>query len=172
MLAAALAALLGAGAAAQFSQRDQAIDFIRDVIGSFAGLPRGTYDGLGLDRDIVNLQRLMSPGDFSAAGLNKLSPSELRSLDRWVSRFAFDLLRPGSGRGCSPAIESKIDGDFEGWSGDTIFKLRNGQIWQQASYSYTYSYKYSPDVIIFSSSGGCKMQVEGMSRLIAVKQLR
>ena len=27
-----------------------------------------------------------------------------------------------SGEGCDPAIESKIDGDFEGWEGDTIFQ--------------------------------------------------
>lgn len=33
---------------------------------------------------------------------------------------------------CSPAIESAISGEIEGWSGETIFKLDNGQIWQQA----------------------------------------
>lgn len=26
-------------------------------------------------------------------------------------------------------IESRIDGTFEGWDGDTVFKLINGQIW-------------------------------------------
>ncbi|MDR0881742.1 MAG: hypothetical protein LBP55_04270, partial [Candidatus Adiutrix sp.] len=41
------------------------------------------------------------------------------------------------GGGCSGAIESQIDGTFEGWSGETVFKLTNGQIWQQSSYAYT-----------------------------------
>jgi hypothetical protein len=29
---------------------------------------------------------------------------------------------------------SEIDETFNGWSVDTIFKLTNGQIWQQSSY--------------------------------------
>ena len=41
---------------------------------------------------------------------------------------------------CSPAIESRIDGQFEGWDGDTLFQLSNGQIWQQTQYAYTYRY--------------------------------
>jgi len=30
---------------------------------------------------------------------------------------------------CDPAIETHIEGDFEGWEGETIYKLSNGQIW-------------------------------------------
>ena len=69
-------------------------------------------------------------------------------------------------------IESQIEGEFTGWSGDTIFKLTNGQIWQQASYSYTYSYKYRPSVMIFSTSRGYELQVDGMDQRIVVKRLK
>jgi len=41
-------------------------------------------------------------------------------------------------------IESQIDGDFEGWEGDTIIKLMNGQIWQQTEYYYYYTYSFMP----------------------------
>ncbi len=34
----------------------------------------------------------------------------------------------------SEVIECKIDGAFEGWEGETIVKLTNGQIWQQSEY--------------------------------------
>ncbi len=68
-------------------------------------------------------------------------------------------------------IESQIDGTFEGWDGDTKFQLKNGQIWQQVSYSYTYHYAYSPRVIIYSTGGGFKMMVEGMSQTIYVRRL-
>ena len=46
---------------------------------------------------------------------------------------------------CSPAIESAINGDFNGWDGgDHLEALSNGQIWQQAgSGSHTYSYRPS-----------------------------
>lgn len=69
-------------------------------------------------------------------------------------------------------IESRIDGDFEGWSGDTIFKLQNGQIWQQVNYHYRYSYKYSPKVIIFRAGSGYKMKVDGVSGEVQVKRIR
>ena len=70
-------------------------------------------------------------------------------------------------------IESKIDGTFEGWEGETVFKLLNGQTWQQSSYAYTYHYSYMPDVLIYKSSGGqYKMKVEGVGKTISVRRLR
>ena len=69
-------------------------------------------------------------------------------------------------------IESQIEGEFQGWDGDTIFKLTNGQIWQQSSYAYTYSYKYRPKIIIFKSGGGFKLQVEGVDQRISVIRLK
>jgi len=69
-------------------------------------------------------------------------------------------------------IESKIDGEFEGWEGDTVFKLMNGQIWQQSQYNYTYHYAYMPDVLIYPSNGGYKMKVDGVNTAIFVQRLR
>ena len=69
-------------------------------------------------------------------------------------------------------IESQIDGEFEGWEGETVFKLMNGQIWQQASYDYTYHYAYMPDVLIYETSGGYKMQVDGVGETIFVTRIR
>jgi hypothetical protein len=80
-----------------------------------------------------------------------------------------DVARLGSA--CSPAIESTIVSDFEGWSGETIFKLDNGQIWEQAEYDYDYDYEYRPDVTIYQTSGGCKMKVEGMNETILVRRI-
>jgi hypothetical protein len=73
---------------------------------------------------------------------------------------------------CSNAIESQIDGEFSGWEGETLFKLTNGQIWQQSSYDYTYSYAYMPEVLIFSSNGMCKMKVDDVSDSIYVQRLK
>lgn len=59
----------------------------------------------------------------------------------------------------SNVIESQIDGEFKGWEGKTIYKLRNGQIWQQSSYHYHYHYAYAPKVIIYNDGGIYKMTV-------------
>jgi hypothetical protein len=67
-------------------------------------------------------------------------------------------------------IESYIEGEFMGWEGEAVFKLDNGQIWQQASYAYHYSYRYHPSVIIFHNGGSYEMQVEG--ERIHVQRLR
>jgi hypothetical protein len=69
-------------------------------------------------------------------------------------------------------IESRIDGEFEGWSGDTIFRLVNGQIWQQSGYAYLYHYGFMLPVLIYPAAGGYRMQVEGVSDQINVTRLR
>ena len=65
----------------------------------------------------------------------------------------------GTNRACSPAIDSQIDGDFNGWEGETIYRLQNGQVWRQSSYHYHYHYAFSPHVLIFDSGAGCAMVV-------------
>lgn len=40
----------------------------------------------------LSMRALMTPVEFQAAGLAKLSPSELASLDRWITRFASTVL--------------------------------------------------------------------------------
>jgi hypothetical protein len=78
-----------------------------------------------------------------------------------------------SGGPVSPSlIESQIDGDFEGWEGETIVKLMNGQIWQQSEYHYNYHYAFMPKVMVFKSDSGYKMKVEGTDRAVGVTQLK
>lgn len=69
-------------------------------------------------------------------------------------------------------IESNISGTFEGWKGETIFKLMNGEIWQQTEYWYEYHYAYSPKVLIIPSAGGYKAKVEGVNKAVGVTRLR
>ena len=68
-------------------------------------------------------------------------------------------------------IETRIDGEFDGWEGETIFKMMNGQVWQQSSYSYLYHYAYSPQVMIYKTSGGYVMKVDGVKETINVVQI-
>lgn len=69
-------------------------------------------------------------------------------------------------------VESKIDGEFQGWEGETVFQLANGQIWQQADFAFAYHYSYSPDVLIVRLNGQFFMQVEGVRDRIRVVRLR
>lgn len=60
-------------------------------------------------------------------------------------------------------IESNIEGNFEGWNRDKVYKLTNGQMWKQKNYKYEYKYAYRPEVIIAEVNGSYVMQVEGTS---------
>jgi hypothetical protein len=73
---------------------------------------------------------------------------------------------------CSFAIETQVDGDFEGWEGETIVKLTNGQIWQQTEYQYRYYYAFMPRALIFNSGSGCKMMVDGVDKPVGVNRLK
>ncbi len=69
-------------------------------------------------------------------------------------------------------VETRISGEFEGWQGDTIVKLMNGQIWQQSEYYYQYHYSYMPKVTIISISGQFKMIIDGIPKAIGVIRLK
>jgi hypothetical protein len=122
----------------------------------------------------LTVDQVMSSDEMKSTGVSTLSQAQRTELDRWLTRYTYLLLaeKKKSG-GCDPAIEARIDGDFEGWEGETIYKLRNGQIWQQASYHYQYHYAFAPEVTIYSTAEGCAMRVSGDDdQPISVRRLK
>ena len=67
---------------------------------------------------------------------------------------------------------SYIDGQWEGWQGDTIVKLTNGQIWQQYGLHLSLSLGLANPVMIFKKGGIYYMMVDGEDEAVAVTQLR
>ncbi|MDL1980281.1 MAG: hypothetical protein LWX02_02170 [Deltaproteobacteria bacterium] len=58
-------------------------------------------------------------------------------------------------------IESKINGEFKGWEGETEYELTNGQVWKQATYKYQYKYAYMPSATVYETYSGMVMAVKG-----------
>lgn len=69
-------------------------------------------------------------------------------------------------------VESRLVGDFEGWEGDTVVTLLNGQVWQQVEFYYHYHYAFMPNAVVFQSNGIYKMLVDGVPKAVAVVRLR
>ncbi len=67
--------------------------------------------------------------------------------------------------------ESRIEGDFEGFDGDRVYRLVNGQKWQQAHFKYRYFYQYQPVARIWNDGGQYLLDVEGMNEMIAVRRV-
>jgi hypothetical protein len=59
------------------------------------------------------------------------------------------------------AYETKIQGEFHGWDGNSVYELMDGSVIKQINYHYHYHYAYNPDVIIYECSGPmCKIHVK------------
>ena len=61
-----------------------------------------------------------------------------------------------------------VEGDFSGFDEGSIFRLSNGQTWQQARYRYRYHYAYRPKVEIVRTGNSYVMKVPCMSDQIDV----
>jgi hypothetical protein len=132
----------------------------------------------------VKIEHVMTAQEMRDTGIATLNTSQRQALDDWLNRYTLRVLRVAiqqegtasastpARTSCSPAIESTISGEIEGWDGETIFKLDNGQIWQQAEYDYNYFYAYRPDVTIYQANAGCRMKVEDETETVLVKRIK
>lgn len=68
-------------------------------------------------------------------------------------------------------IRSRIDGEFKGTGDELVYKLRNGQVWQQVGYRYRYRYRYSPAVTIDTGGSRGVMIVDGFDDPIKVRRI-
>jgi hypothetical protein len=87
-------------------------------------------------------------------------------------RMALEFLLRSSATDSVDYFESKIDGDFHGWSGRTPFALANGQIWQQSAYGLVRHHADSPRVVIYRSGATIKMKVDGVDQPISIKRIK
>ena len=71
-------------------------------------------------------------------------------------------------------LESRLVGDYRGWTGNTVFELENGQVWRQVqSGSARYRGPANPRVYIRKRAfGSYRLQVEGSNRTIRVDRVR
>ena len=71
-------------------------------------------------------------------------------------------------------LESRLVGDYTGWTGNTVFELENGQVWRQVqSGTARYRGPANPTVYIRKRAfGSYRLQVEGSNRTIRVERVR
>ncbi|HMF46283.1 MAG TPA: hypothetical protein VKE29_06380 [Candidatus Udaeobacter sp.] len=119
-----------------------------------------------------NIKEMMSPEEFKAAGLNKLSPDELQKLDAWLQGYRQITEQKAEKKATARAertkmdvIVSRVDGTFGGLTGRTIIRLEDGTVWKQANADDRYRSKNPdhPAAAVIHGVFGYKMQIEGTS---------
>ncbi|MDO8860220.1 hypothetical protein Q6D67_00785 [Haliea sp. E1-2-M8] len=130
--------------------------------------------------DFPGVEKLMSAEQFEAAGLHKLTPAEREALDRWLLSYtaeeAPEMLRSNPEVRAaeeSIRIEARINPPFEGWSGDTLFYLDNGQVWRQRLRG-RYFHRGDDTAVVIEKNllGFYKMTVTASGKSIGVTRLR
>lgn len=70
-------------------------------------------------------------------------------------------------------IRSRLMGEFNGWDGTTIFRLENGQVWQQARSGRLVWQADRPTITIKRGlMGSYRLSVEGVNREVYVKRIK
>lgn len=100
--------------------------------------------------DFSSLEERMSAAEFRAAGLDKLTPEELATLNEWLRTRGLVGARDasasragfrsntffGTGDSANP-IRSEIRGEFSGWGPGKRLVLENGQEWEVIDGSFS-----------------------------------
>ncbi len=136
-----------------------------------------------LAQESGGLEQRMSSAEFSAAGLNKLTPQEMQNLDSWLNSHRKVTTKVVDTTGApvfytDKSKRSKINahliGHFDGWSGHSQFTLDNGQVWKQMGSevpacmtSDNPAVKVKPSIM-----GSWLMYVEGCNDSVHVQRVR
>jgi hypothetical protein len=117
-----------------------------------------------------DIQQMMTPAEFKAAGLSKLSPDELAKLNAWLQGYRQTTEQAAEKKATARAertkmdvIVSRIDGTFNGLTGHSIIRLEDGTVWKQANADERYRPRVTdhPAAVVIHGVFGYKMQVEG-----------
>lgn len=161
-----------------------------------SALPSVAAAGSGKPFD---LRDAMTVNQFRKAGLDGLSAEQMTALNGWVSSslhpkmaapavsqvpqtapvtapaastaaaFGAAMLAPAAPE--PKEIESRISGSFIGWSGKTMFRLENGQVWQQAEPGVFATKMQDPTVVIKKLAFGYLLTIPGDSDTVFVRRI-
>jgi hypothetical protein len=126
------------------------------------------------------IKSLMTPQEYEAAGLDKLTPAERQALDNFLIRYTAEdasILISSDEEVKKAIVEqeivSTIVGPFEGWSGNTRFQLENGQLWQQRTRGNYYYKGPAREVKITKNFMGFhRMELVENGKAVGVKRIK
>lgn len=94
-------------------------------------------------------------------------------VDRRVAAKLADKGESEKTKQSNSAFEARLTGDFTGWTGKTMFKLDNGQVWRQRS-SANYRHRGRDRRVTFKKNwmGGWEMTVVSSGKTVLVRKVQ
>ena len=135
------------------------------------------------------IEARMTPEEFKAAGLDKLSATELAHLNAWLGHTigsASEQAASAARAEVQPAaaapvaaprgpIESRLVGSFAGFANGREYTLENGQVWQQVDGSSLPGVRLEAPVVHLNRAmigDTWFLRVEGYNTRAKVKRIR
>ena len=124
----------------------------------------------------------MTPEEFKAAGLDKLSAEELQSLDASLKGYRRNVETKATEKAKAEAkvevqetikkqrksmfetLESRVDGTITRVNGNSIIRLEDGSVWKQANFEDHYQAQVvdHPQARVFRTAFGYRMRINGL----------
>jgi hypothetical protein len=124
------------------------------------------------------LQDMMTAQEFKAAGLEKLSPEELKNLNAWLQGYRQVTETKATEKATAEVtkkvatqtrrdlnrVESRVDGTVPHLTGHSVVKLEDGTMWKQANPDDRYSPPPidHPTAVVTRTPFGWKMRISGL----------
>ena len=130
------------------------------------------------DRRTESVVTRTTPDEQSAsteqpAKLEATPEAIVAEVDRRVAAKLADKRESEKTKQSDSDFEARLTSDFTGWTGKTIFKLDNGQVWRQRS-SANYRHRGSDTRVKFKKNwmGGWEMTVVSSGKTVLVRKVQ
>ena len=132
------------------------------------GYSLGSAPGARAQAEPAGIQQAMTPEEFRAAGLEKLTPAELGKLNAWIQgdrekavKVAEKKVNERAARDKTNLIVSRVDGIWNGIAPGVVIQLEDGSKWKLANSDEHYGGRADHPAVAVWKAGmfGWKMRV-------------
>lgn len=115
------------------------------------------------------LRQSMSPEEFKAAGLEKLTPNELAKLDAWIQGDREKVAEKATRKEKLQLVVSRVDGVITSIAPRQIIRLEDGSQWKVAKTDFQFhGVADHPAAAAYKNIFGWKLRIVGVAELYVV----
>lgn len=115
------------------------------------------------------LRQSMSPEEFKAAGLEKLTPHELANLDAWIQGDRAKVVEKATKKEKLQLVVARVDGVITSIKPRQIIRLDDGSTWEVGPTDFQFhGVADHPAAAAYKSFFGWKMRIAGVAEIYVV----